>query len=95
MNTETQGDVITTPETAPVTEAVTEAETDVLLSDHDRLMASLAYNEEEQKILAETARKMSGLRVTYYADSAATQVVRSEVVAKADLAVEADRKSVV
>ena len=67
------------------TEAETEPETEAPVLDHDSLMALLDYNEQEKAILAETAERMSGLRVTYYADKAATKAIRSEVLKTADL----------
>ena len=68
--------------TAPETEAETPP-SEPPMSEHDTLMQSLAYNEAERAILSETAKKMAGLRVTYYADAAATQAVRSDVAATA------------
>ena len=71
--------------TAAGTETLSEPETEAPVLDHDSLMALLDYSEQEKAILAETARRMSGLRITYYADKAATQVIRSEVLKTADL----------
>ena len=48
-------------------------------------VAQLNYSEQEKAILEATAKRMSGLRITYYADKAATQAVRSEVLKSADL----------
>ncbi len=59
--------------------------TEAPILDHDGLMALLDYNEQEQAILAETSERMSGLRITYYADKAATQVIRSDVLKTTDL----------
>jgi hypothetical protein len=71
------------------TEPVSEPETEAVL-DHDGLMALLDYNEAEKAILAETAERMSGLRITYYADKAATQAVRSDVLKSTELTVSAE-----
>ena len=74
-------------ETLPATEAPTEAETEPEMSAHDRLMMELDYNEAEQAILAETAVQMSGLKATYYADTAMTQAVSSEILKTAELSI--------
>ena len=73
VTTELESATAIEPETAPA-----------VLS-HDELMDLLDYSEQEKAILEETAKRMSGLRVTYYADKAATQAVRSEVLKTADL----------
>ena len=56
---------------------------------HDEPVAEpvvqLNYSEQEKAILEATVKRMSGLRITYYADKAATQAVRSEVWKSADL----------
>ena len=46
-------------------------------------MNRVAYSNEEKQILAATAEKMKGLRVTQYADRAATKQIREGVVQNA------------
>lgn len=74
----------TTPE---VTEAPTEPVTEPTpeLSDHDKLMLLLSYSEAEKALLSETAAKMSGLRITCYADKGMTQTVKQGVADPAEL----------
>ena len=64
---------------------VSEPETEPAVLSHDELMAMLDYNQQEKAILAETAERMQGLRITYYADQAATQVIRSDVLKTTEL----------
>ena len=59
----------TDAQTEPVTEPTPE------LSDHDKLMLQVTYNEAEKALLSETAAKMKGLRITYYADKGMTKTV--------------------
>ena len=86
---ETESPETSAPETdSPETEAET-TPAEPTISEHDALMQLLAYNEAERAILAETAKKMVGLRVTYYADDEATQAVRSAVTPTAEAVFEA------
>lgn len=69
----------TEAQTEPVTEPTPE------LSDHDKLMLQVTYNEAEKALLSETAAKMKGLRITYYADKGMTKTVKHGVAEPADL----------
>ena len=63
----------------------TEAETLPVESAPDENITYHGYTEAELALLAETARQMSGLRVTYFADTAATQAISGGVIPTAEI----------